>query len=182
MSELIPADSPNRCQRTTPSGQCKNASIPGTDLCDRHTSSVAKLRHSTQSYLIDDARTREAVRGFAESDAIYSLREEIAILRVLIGGLAKGLKDDAGPLDTSLVASKVIDLMKTLEGLVKTSGTMEVKFGNMLTKDTVMKIGQAFVRIVTEEVSHIEGYDEIVDRVVSRFINEVKTSKNEEPE
>lgn len=120
---------------------------------------------------------------FADHEAIYSLKEEIAILRQFIERLVSSLSLDDTPearANFAMQAPMIIKLSETLERLVKTSGTLEVKFGSMLAKSTVVALANRIVEILSEEISHIENFEDIVDAVTSRITHEIKNTQNKE--
>jgi hypothetical protein len=181
--ELIPPDSRDRCQRLGPSGQCTNPVIPGTDFCEQHTSKLAKRRLETRKYAIENTRLRASVGDFAGSEAIYSMREEIAILRSFIEQLIRSLDlndSEHSRAQCAATAPMVIKLVETLERVVKTSGVMEVKFGHMLSKQAVIDLANMVVGVMAEEISHLPNYQEIVDRVTQRVTENIRKAENDE--
>lgn len=176
-TDLIPADDPNRCSGITPAGQCTARSLPGTDKCKAHGGERASKQHQRRNYLIEEARASHRIAELSAHDAIYSLREEIAITRLLVEKQLKTL--DA---DSTLAAPALISLFTILEKLVKTSSAVEVKLGNMLSKDTLVRVAQTIIEIINDELRDLDNYEERVDKITQRIVTEVSASKDTDPE
>lgn len=171
--DLVPADDPSRCTGTTPSGQCPSRSLPGTDKCAAHGGAVASKSFQRRQYLLEEARLSDRVSNLSSHESIYSLREEIALTRVLIEKLLSKPN-----VDLTLQAPALISLFQTLEKLVKTSSQVEVKLGAMLSKDTVFKLAAEFIEVVSEHINDIDNYEERIDKIVAQITGAVKESRD----
>lgn len=161
-----------QCQRANKHKQCENEALPDSQYCEDHTGRLTRARQLERQYTLQDVRVQQSVDKLAQSDAIYSLREEIAVLRKMnehyLQALGKG--------DLAVSAPIIVQLTDTIQKLVKTGGSMEVKFGNMLTKETVLKLAQSMVDILAEEVDDAD----IVDRVTTRVADLIEHAENQE--
>lgn len=176
-TDLVPADDPNRCTGITHSGQCTSGSLPGTTKCAAHGGAVASKKHQQRQYLIEEARIADRVSNLSSHESIYSLREEIALLRMCVERLISQPN-----VDLMLQAPALVSLFSTLEKLVKTSAQVECKLGNMLSKDTVMQIGSAMIEVINEELKDLDDYEERVDRITELIVEKISKSKDTAPE
>ncbi|MGN6546551.1 MAG: hypothetical protein ACTHK7_15965 [Aureliella sp.] len=176
-TELVPADDPNRCTGSIPSGQCTSRSLPGTDKCAAHGGTRASNSYQRRQYLITEARAQQRVNELASHEAIYSLRDEIAITRLLVQEQLD--KRDA---EAMLAVPALVQLFTVLEKLIKTSSNIEVKLGNMLSKDTLMRVASQIIEIINDELKDLPDYEERVDQITMRIAAEVSASKNQDPD
>lgn len=179
MNDLIT----NRCQRILPSGQCDKEALPDSDRCEQHTGKQAKSKSNLKSYQINDVRVAARLTDFLESDRLYSLAEEIAIIKMTLERFAASLTMESTPdslLEMTVRAPMIIKLVETLQKLVVSGVQTELKVGSMMTKDTVQRFATRMVQIMADELAHIEGYQLIVDAVTTRFAEELRQTKNKQ--
>lgn len=112
-----------------------------------------------------------------DHEQVKSLRDEIALCRILIEERYNSIKDDT---DMLAASSSINSLFLTLERLVRTTHTIEQNLGNLLTKATVIMLGQAIVQILTEELQHVQNYESIVDRTCDRLYDAIESARNPE--
>lgn len=156
----VGADDPYRCQGTSKYGQCLNRIVQDAagnylgQKCMMHGGSFA-LRKSKQEaqfqYRLGQYQNR--FKDFATNPGIVSLREEIAVLRVMLEERMCKMTDDfsfvthAGP---------VADLTSRIERLVRTCATLEEKSGVTLTKQQVEEIGDKIFDIMVTRVGDLD--------------------------
>jgi hypothetical protein len=171
-----PAD-PKRCQAAAPDGQCMNEQEHGASTCKAHGGRSTAETEEKKLYLLTEARYRTRLAQLAEHEEVKSLREEIALARMLIERRFDLIKNDndllnaCGPINTMLL---------TVERLVKSAHTIEQNLGALLAKPTVLKLGQQMCEIVVTELEGIENYEAIVDRITSRVIDSISKANNPE--
>lgn len=173
----------NRCQRVLPSGQCANEALPGTDRCEQHTGKLARRRADSRNYHLQDVRAQGDIDRLLESEALYTLREEIALTRKLAQATLEGLKfdgTDKDNLNLAIKAPMLIRFVETLQKLVTSGLILEQKTGNILTKTTIMKLAQRLVDIMAEtlEEAGVSDFQLIVDSVTQRYGEEIAATQN----
>ena len=57
---------------------------------------------------------------------------------------------------------------------------MEQSFGELLSRQSVLRLGQSLCEIVMDELQSLEGHEEVIDRIVERFFPTIKTPQNTE--
>ena len=89
---------PNRCQGAAPDGQCWNRAEPGSDRCRVHGGWDKQAEQDKRLYLLTKAQHRMRLAQLSEHEHIKSLRDEIALARILIadfrGPLIQGLRQN----------------------------------------------------------------------------------------
>ena len=173
-------DDPHRCQGSTSKGQCWNRAIEGADFCPacagpRRASLVEQNR---QQYLLTNPRFRARMAQLSEGEEIKSLRDEIAIARMLVEELLNKVQ---GNEDVSMVSGRVNALLLTIERLVSRAHVIEQNLGNLLQKLAVMKLMQTVCDVITEEVSPLPGGHSAIDRIVDRVFTQASLARNLEP-
>jgi hypothetical protein len=69
-------------------------------------------------------------------------------------------------------------LLNNVGALVKAHHAQELANSELLTKDAVRQLANEVVGIVTDELSSINGYEEIVDRICVRLTRLVERVRN----
>lgn len=78
-----------------------------------------------------------------------------------------------GPLNT---------LFLTLERLVKSCNQLEKNLGNLLSKSALISFAGEVIEAITDEISHLPEYEELVDRISDRLIDMAAKTQNVESE
>lgn len=163
-----------RCQASKGDHQCIEPVVPGTQYCERCGKSRKALStESIRQYNLASAEVRAKFEHFLDQPGLRSLREEIALVRILIERLYNRVEGN----DTLLLsnAAQLNQLFLTLERLVKTTHQQEQSLGELLTRDQVVALARQFVEIVIDEIAHFEGYEAVADRIVDRVSGKVLT-------
>lgn len=171
-----PAD-PRRCKGAAPDGQCMNEACHGSEYCSAHGGRSNEEATKTRLYLLNNARDRTRLAQFAEHEELKSLREEIALARMLIEHRFNMIKTDAEML---AAAAPINTLLLTLERLVKSAHTIDQSLGALLNKTSVQRLGQQLCVVLIEELEGIPGYEEIIDRVTTRLVTTIQEASNME--
>lgn len=173
-NEIIPADDPNRCQALAGNKQCRNEAVEGCTVCESHGGRVRLRSLTKRQYDIDDSHIAKQYQRFADHEAIYSLRDEIALVRTLISNSLKNIADDP------LTIPAILSMTTTLEKLVKTSATTEYRLGQLLSKDAVTRILQQVIVVINNELIDLPDHTERADRIVAGLARAVQEESNRE--
>ena len=169
-----PAD-PRRCKASAGSSQCRDLAAPGADFCLSHQGVDQTNAQSTRLYLLAKADSQKRLLQLADHEEIRSLREEIAIIRMLIEGRMNLIKSDN---DLLIQSGAINSLVLTVERLVKSAHTIEQQLGILLSKSAVIALGQTICKIIVEELDGIERYEEIVDSIMTRISTSIAAAKD----
>ena len=169
-------DDPRRCHGALPGGQCLNISVEGTHHCLEcaNTDSVAAGR---QQYLLTKPRFQVRMAELGRAEEIKSLRDEVAIARMLVEERLNKINNDQ---DLFSSCGAINTLLLTIEKLVSRSHILEQNLGQLYHKSTIVQMMQAFVSVVDEEVRPLEGGVPAIDRIVERIYEYARDARNEE--
>ena len=153
--ERVEADDPRRCQHTIPSkGQCDLASVPGGKYCYVHGGACvikAQKEGELRNYRL--TKWQAQVKEKKDSSEIKSLRDEIAILRVMIQERLNYCKDNH---DLILASGPISDLVMKVDKVVNSCNRLEINLGTMLDKTQALQFMSEIVEIVAK---HVEDED-----------------------
>lgn len=170
------ADDPRRCHGTAASGQCWNISVEGA----LHCMACAKtdlVEANRQQYLLTNPRFQTRLAQLSTADEIKSLRDEVAIARMLVEErLNKSITDQ----DLLSATGSINTLLLTIEKLVSRSHILEQNLGQLYHRSTIVQMMQAFVAVVDDEVRPLEGGVPAIDRIVARIYEYAQAARNEE--
>lgn len=166
-------DTEESCQAQAKGGRCPNRPVPGSAYCKAH-SNMKRNPEPTQ-YKLNQARYKHRHGEFSSHEALLSLRDEIALVKILIEERFNMIKNDS---DLMVACGPLNTLFLTLEKLVKSCNQLEKSLGNLLSKAALLAFASQVVEIITEELDSIPGYEEIVDRVSDRLITAAADTKN----
>lgn len=171
-----PAD-PRRCKHSFPHEQCWNESEEGSANCSAHGGRSTADQDSKRQYLLAQVEDRRRLAEFAQHDHIKSLRDEIGLVRLLIEKRFNLIRTESDLLQGT---ASLNAMFLTLERLVKSCHNLEQSLGELLSKDSVVRLGQAICEIVIDELQGVEGHEEIIDRIVGRLFPTISNARNQE--
>jgi hypothetical protein len=169
------ANDPNRCQKVTPGGQCKNEAINGTEYCETHNNPgrVDPLKY----YLLTNKVIGDSARRHAASDEIKSLRDEIAITRGVIETRLNSLQTEA---ELAAAMPSLYQYIMAIEKLVSSCHAMEYKLGNLLDKTAILTLAQKLINIIDNNLAaDIPDRDEIVAKIAKEMVQVITTQENQ---
>ena len=170
-----PAD-PNRCKGATREGQCWNGADLGSDYCHgcggRRGDNDAALENQKKQYHLTEARYRTRLAQLSEHSDVKSLRDEIALTRVLIEARLNLVKTDA---DLINACGQLNSLLLTVERLNKSAHSIEQSLGVLLARDTVLRLGQSIVEILADELKGLPDHEAIIDRITERLFGTISS-------
>ena len=165
--------SPIRCQHATSLGQCTLEKLAGTNYCLIHGGKGAKVEESRKirNYRITTYQSR--LDEFADNAVFGSLREETAILRLILEGIINQTQGNFTEL--MMQSTTISDLVIKIEKLITSCKKIEEKSGLLLDRAAALKYGNTLVDIVTRYVTD----PEIIDKIVTDYLKEM--ANNEQP-
>lgn len=156
-------DDPARCQATGGQGQCPFKAIIGADgqrtkYCSRHTCGRSEDRAAPGAVGVgkDPLRNYRFATQFqpridelSSSEKIKSLREEIALVRMVLESIVNRCSDQ---FDLIIEADRIQKLTEQLNKLVQACHKIEESTGQLLDKTIVVNIGAMMVNILEKYV------------------------------
>lgn len=172
-----PAD-PHRCKGAAPDGQCMNEAEHGSEYCKAHGGVDTQNDEDIRSYLLSQADYRRRLAQLQQhQEPIRELKDAIALTHMLIEKRFNLVKTDA---DVMAACGPLNQLLLTMERLVKSALQLEQNLGSLLTKTSVLNLGQVMVTIIVDELSELPNYESIVDRITNRLFKSIEVSSNQE--
>ena len=157
-------------------GQCTRDACEGKDYCPIHfqgdPEEVEKRVYRLQNH---DRRIRHAT--LSGHDEIRSIREEVAVARMLLEERLNSIKTDAdlvaacGPLNT---------LLLTIEKLTSSCLKLDKSVGNLLAKPVLLKMASDIVEIILDELADIPDHELIVDKISEKIIKVMSSIEGED--
>jgi len=172
LQRVTSEDDPNRCQAVGSNGQCSFIRVPGSDYCTIHGGAGTQKknqRDGLNNYRIQQFQARLMELG--NSDGIKSLRDEIAILRMLVEERMKTCNTGN---DLILHSGPISDLITRIEKCVSSCHKLEGSMGQLVDKQAILHFATKIVDIVADEVGHLPNGDVIVASLADKIIKEIK--------
>lgn len=169
-----PAD-PRRCKRSFGGHQCDQVAAHRSEFCEMCGGRDRLNEQKTRMYLLADAEQNQRIGKLADHEAILSLREEIAIAREFLRRRLDLIKNDN---EFLMACPAVNQLVVTIGKLVKEAHAIEKNLDVVLSKATVIILAQSVSRIIAEELTGVEGYEDVVDRINMRMLQTIAAASN----
>jgi len=161
------AANPNRCQGTSRHGQCPNLAEHGSNHCSACGGVSTKEQEDTRSYLLTQVEVKRRLAQLdTQLDPVRDLQRTISLVHLLIETHVNSAKSDVALMSACAPLEKLVQRM---ESLCKSVVTVQEKLNLLLPRSVVLSLGQSIVQIVIEELEGIEGYEQIVDRIINRI-------------
>lgn len=164
-----PAD-PHRCQAMAGAqGQCMNMAVQAEDgdygeFCMAHGGNRyinKKNDDAIRNYRLDKFKSR--LNRHASSDGLKSLRDEIAILRMIMEERLNSCRDAT---DLVLNSGAISDLVIKIDKVVSSCHKLEGSMGQLLDKSAILQFASEIIDIVGDEVTSEEMIESIGDRIM----------------
>jgi signal transduction histidine kinase len=123
-----------------------------------------------RSYKLSDPELRARFDHHADSDSIETVRAEVVLLRTLIDERLSLARTEADKIAAFQVIHPAIS---TLNKLVESLCKLEKSTHLVLGKEALNRL-----TILIEELSEVEGYTDIIDRVAGRIAAAISESRN----
>ncbi len=160
----------DRCQAIAGGGQCNLRAVPGSKFCPAHGGNrafLANKKEEMRNYRLSKFKKRLMELG--NSDNVTSLRDEVAILRIMIEEKINSCEDAH---DLMLISSPLSDLIMKVEKVVVSCNKLESKLGNLLDRTKALQFAQIIVQIIGNYVTDEEQLDKISSEIL-QALNDV---------
>lgn len=150
-------DDPERCQLNTKHGQCQNKRAPDAQYCHYHNGYMQEAnaeRKRISNYHV--ARYQARLEKQANSPELKSLRDEIALLRILIEDRLNACRTDT---DLILQSGPISDLIMKVDKVVNSCHRLEANLGNLLDKTDLIQFASEVINILSEMLDQQQMLD-----------------------
>lgn len=161
-----------QCEHTTDAGQCNNDTLDGSKFCAKHCRNPQMV--AKRQYMLNKSKYRERYSDFADSSDLRTLRDEIAILRMVMEERLNMVTNDAEMLAS---CGQIASLAVTIERLVKSCNNLETRLGTLLSKPTLLAVASDMVQILLHELVDVPGYEDLVNRISERILKVITEAK-----
>lgn len=160
-----------QCERNTAYGQCSQEAIQGSRFCRKHDHHKGATSEIGQ-YRIANQKIRDTVERHKSRQDMKNLKDEIAIVRSTLEGRLNLIDSDA---ELAAAAPVIKEMALTLEKLISSCHTMDVKLGNLLDKKALISLAQEIIQIITKELKPHRATlsDEVVDLITESIGKEI---------
>jgi len=170
-----------RCDFTLDNGyRCGNLAEETINRCALHGANkilAAKENQSLRMYRLAQWQTR--VNQLADHDKIKSLRDEIAILRMLVENRIAHCSDSQ---DLLLQSGPLSDLLMKVEKVVSSCNRLESKLGDVLDAQRVRNLASAFMQMIAKRVTEFSVVNNLdssslIEAISNDFLDYLKENK-----
>lgn len=129
---------------------------------------IGKDPEGVKTFLIENLEDQIRLAELGKHERIKSLNEDIALQVVIIERRWNLIRT---PTDLISAAGQLCTGMKTLEKQIKSAHEIEQTLGNLLTVETVQRLGQLISQIITDELefADVPEYELLSDRIMDRI-------------
>lgn len=178
MRRIESDEDPLRCQANNARGQCDWQRVQGSQYCKMHGgTSVLKAQAEESKRMYRLTRYAARHKEFTNDEKIKSLREEVALARIVLEEIVESCQDSA-----SLVMNspKIADMLTRIEKLVKSCHQLEASTGMLLDKTAALHLASMIVQIIGKYVEDGETLDKISGDIIegmAKLHTEIKETK-----
>ena len=170
-----------QCEYITQDGQCKGTQTKDGQFCQVHKAQASKA--NLNQYRINCALLGSSLQRHHAADQLKNVSAEVAIVRSLLEARLNMIENDA-----ELVAAMPVlkDFALTVDKLAQSCHTMDVKLGNLLDKQALMKLAQQIITIIDSNLRPLvdttptdTSLDELIEEVGRQLVTAVAAMENE---
>lgn len=168
-------DNPNRCQANVKNSQCQNLAYRAPDgtfpttHCVMHGGQQAALRKfndDNRTYKIEKYKDR--IVDLVNNPKVKSLREEIALLRILVEERFNAIKPD-DPFSMIAASGPISEMISKIERVVRTCQDIEEKTGATLDRQQVLQLGDNVINVIFKHIEALPLAENIISDLLSNI-------------
>lgn len=178
MQRVTDLADPHRCKGRSLDGQCQNVAEEGADYCRVHGGESQAPARRLKQYLLTRPQDHERLAQIDDPEGHKSLRDEVIIATGMLERRLNLVRSDA---EFITMFPQVEKFLGRIADLKKSNFSLEQKSGAMLSRPAAFRLVQETLRIVAEELEGIQGYEEIMDRIIDRLDPVVRHAGDEPP-
>lgn len=160
-----------KCLKSSGNGSCPLDAVEGSLFCQKHSNEISLQRN----YLLEDAKLAGSMERQQGSNMLYSLREEVMLLRAMVQDRLNMAKSDA---ERMMAYQQIGSWIGTIEKLVVSLNKLEKETSEVLTRATLIQVGQQLVSIIAEEISHLPNHEMVIDAIANRVVPVIEEAAN----
>jgi len=162
----VDEDDPTRCQAVIKTkGQCRNKAVEGGRYCMSHGGNSmvqAQSKENIRRYRI--AKWQSRMNEFADDPGVKSLRDEIAVLRLMLEERLNMCHDSH---ELVLQSHLISDLVIKIEKLVSSCHRLEGSMGQLLDKQAILQFASSVVEVISKYIEDEQLLNLVADEIIS---------------
>ena len=169
----VEQDSTERCQATNKFGQCNLNRAPESNYCIMHGGAGVQRRVDVKNYrnTIVQSRIQEYLNA---PDALHSLYEEIAILRLSLDQVLnklyrQGTTPEEQEIELHLRLPGMIELIDKIAKIVPVSQKLETHYSKTVGKSELLSFAGDIVKIISDYIDDPETLREVSDAILAKL-------------
>jgi len=138
---------------------CNNDAVEDSDYCIKHGGSLVRKRKKVEglrNYRLN--RYKQRADELVENDKLKDLRDEVAILRIL---LEERFNACENPSELILHSNNIADLVLKINTLVTSCHKLDMQLGDMLDRTTIIEMADKIIDLISDEVTDADALDRI---------------------
>ena len=168
-----------QCEYITSYGQCKQDAIEGSRFCVEHSRNGSAT--VIGQYHIACAMLGDTASRHAETKNLKSLVGEIAILKSLFEKRVNMIDSEV---ELVVATPALKDLTASIEKLISSAHTMDVKLGNLLSKGALIALSQEIIKAIELHIRPFadklgtENVDIAIEKIGESIIKAIASQEN----
>ncbi len=161
-----------RCDFILTNGErCGNLAEPEIHRCALHGANKILAKKENESLrMYNLAKFQSRVNQLSEHDKLKGLRDEVALLRLLIEARVQKCEDTN---DLLLISGPLSDLIMKVEKVVTSCNRLEGTLGDMLDKQKVKNLAASFMQIIAAKINELTALsDEDIQTLLEAIAND----------
>jgi len=151
--------------------QCGNLAEPNCNRCALHgANKILQAQENRSLRLYKLAKWQARANEITDHDKLKSLREEIAILRILIEERIGQCNDSH---DLLLMSGPLSDLIMKVEKVVSSCNKLENNLGDLLDKQKVKNLASLFMSVIVKRLEEYAQAHNLAKEEVSTLIEAI---------
>jgi len=165
-------DDPNRCTARTKHGQCNNKAAEECTVCMVHGGNAqiqSQDKQSLRNYQL--TRFQARLEKHATSPVLKSLRDEVAILRMMLEDRLNQCQDTT---DLLLWSGPIGELVLKIDKVVNSCHKLEASMGQHLDKNQLLAFATNVISIVSNNVPDVKTLESISNQILAELTDEAE--------
>lgn len=157
-------DDPERCQNVFQDTQCFNRIVPGTIYCEKCGGLIAKHHQAKKDLKNYQLRKfKERIFDLGASPNLISLRDEIAIMRMMVEERINSCSDVQ---DLLTYSGPIADKIMKVKDLVTQCHKLETSLEQLMDREQLISFTNDIVNIISDEVTDADQIMKITNRIM----------------
>jgi len=119
------------------------------------------------------AKWQSRINEFADHDKIKTLREEVALLRMILESKVNAATDTT---DLLIMSGPVTEMVMKVQKLVESCDKLETKSGSLLDRQKVQNLASGLMNVVASKINEYAEANDVAPEEVTGLLNAIADS------